>query len=231
MAVTDLQNGGGVSCAVVGTGNISVQYYDPETGWVLLGSRSGSGTVTGTTSRPGVFWWAAYTATEISLLSVVAVTRAASAIYDLCLQAVADTIAVGIAADPAGLGFLQGVSRQRKLRVDAMEDNLPAAVVIPSNPTMEPITNERDQLTYPCTVVVIDTESPQADDDEAALVPYHLINERIRRLFSQQRLAGVNQVDVCRVQIGNYLEWQQMMYDGVQSVTIVNCLAREYRGI
>lgn len=229
LAVTDLQNAGGVSCAVTGTGTITVQYYD-NGAWVTLGSRSGSGTVTGT-ARAGLLWWLASTSTEVSAVVPKALTRNAHAVYDLCLQAIKDTIELARAADVPTMGKLNKTQRQRKLRLDSLESCLPCAVVLPGNPSMEPVTNERDQLTYPCIVTICNSdESIQADDDETVSIPYHLINERIRRLFSQQRLSGVTQVDVCRVQLGNVFEWQQM-YDEVQSVVIVNCLAREYRGI
>lgn len=228
LSVADQQNGGGVIATVTGSGTITVDYYVGGSGWETLGSRSGSGTVSGTVTQPGRLWFVARTSTEVSTIQPVAVTRNSQAIYDLCLEAVKDTVQLAI--DGGSLSWLEGTDRQRTLRVDAIKVDQPCAVICPANPNMEVVTNERDQLTYPCNVFIINTESNQADDDESVTIPYHLINERVRRLFSQQRLSGVTQVDVCRVVLGNHLEWQQARYEQVQSIITVNCLTREQRG-
>jgi len=230
LSVADQENGGGVIATVTGTGTITVEYYVSGTGWETLGSRSGSGTVSGTTTKVGLLWWVARTATEVSLVVPATVTRNGQAVYDQCLQAVQDTIQLAI--DGGGLSWLEGTDRQRKLRVDAIKVDQPAAVIVPGNPSMEPITSDRDQLTYPCQVFIINSaESNQADDDEDATIPYHLIHERVRRLFSQQRLAGVSRIDQCRVVLGNHFEWQANGYEQVQTIITVNCLSREARGI
>lgn len=230
VAVTDLANGGGVSVAVTGSsGSVTVKCYDPENGWQTLGTRTGDGAVTGTV-QPGLHWWYALNGATVSPIVPKYITRSSQAIYDLCLQAVTDTISLAIIA--GSVPALTGVHRQRKLRIDAMEDAQPCAVVLPANPSMQPVTNERDQITYPCQIIVLDNESPQAEDDEDNnSAPYHLINERLTRLFSQQRLPGVSIVDVCRVEKGNHFEWQNNAYDEVQSTIIVNCLTREPRGV
>lgn len=230
VSITDLANGGGVQAAVSGaSGSVTVSHYDTEGGWLTLGSRTGDGTISGTVT-PGLYWWYANNGGTISPIVPQYITRSNQAIYDLCLDAVAQTIKLAIIA--GSVPALTGVTRQRKLRIDALEKDQPCAVVVPANPTMTPVTNERDQLTYPCQVIILDNESPQAEDDETNLsAPYHLINERITRLFSQKRLSGVPIVDVCRVDKGNHFEWQNNAYDEVQSTIIVNCLTREPRGV
>lgn len=232
LAMADNADGGGFVATITGSGGgvIGLVRFDPaENVAYSAGVRSGNGTISGTTT-PGVYWWwAIELATAVSNVLPKAITRSTTAIYDLCLEAIKQTINLNIVS--GDIPGLVGVARQRKLRLDSLSECLPCAVVLPSNPSMEPVTNERDQLTYPCQVIIVDQESPQADDDDTANTPYHLINERIRRLFSQQRLAGVTSVDVCRVQLGNHFEWLNNGYDLVQSVILVNCLTREPRGV
>ncbi len=236
ITVTDAANGGGVQVDVTGSaGTVTVRYFNPADGtWSDLGTIGNDGPVNGTVT-PGLYWWVANdvlsfpSTNTLSNIVPKIITRSSQAVYDQCLEAVKTTLQLEI--DAGYLPGINGVHRQRRLRIDSMEDSLPALVVCPANPNLEPVTNERDQLTYPVQVFVLDTVSNQeADDEENNSLAYHLINERVRRSFSQQRLAGVTRVDVCRVQLGNHFEWLANGYELVQSVILVNCLTRETRG-
>lgn len=228
LSLVDEQNGGGVTCTLTGSGQLDVLAFGPD-GWVEVGARPESGVLSVTTGAPGLFWFYAKSATEVSDIIPLYVARADQAMYDKCLEAVKQTVQLAI--DGGGLGPLTGTDRQRTLRRDAMKVDHPAAVICPASPSLEPRSNEFDQVIYPCHIFLVDTVSNQADDDETAGTPYHLHAERVRKLFSQQRLAGVSAVDICRVQLGNHLEWQANGYEMVQSIIIVNCVvSRESRG-
>lgn len=236
-SVTDAQNGGGVAVSVTCTqlGPVTVKYFDTATNtWTTLGMATCTmppeTLIISGTAVPGVLWFLAYDSLNaVSVVYPQALTRASQAIYDKCLDAIKSRIELYRLA--GALPGITGTARQRKPRFDSMSVDMPCCLVTPANPQMEPVTNERDQVTYPCVVFIVNTESNQADDDETATIPYHLLSERIRRMFSQQRLSGVTEIDQTRVQYGNHLDWQQQIYEGVQSVINVNCLSREARGI
>lgn len=223
LSVTDQQNGGGVVAAVTGTGTITVEAYVAGTGWEVIGSRSGDGNVSGTASELGLLWFIAKTSTEVSAVVPVYVARDAQAVYDKCLQAVRDTIQAIVDGD--GLNGVNGVFRQRKPRLDAIEYNQPCIVVTPGSPTMQPITSGTDEVVFPCVAMLFNTESEKADDDEDASIPYYLIQQRLCRLFSQQRLTGVTEISVTNVVINNVFEWQRE-YEQLKMAITVNCVAR-----
>lgn len=243
LAVSDNEDGTGgvatVSGATSGTNNklYKAVVDNGEPGgydWVLVGQRTGNGTIAIGSSHLGYHWWQVVSTdgsySEPSNLVYQPLTDGEASIHDRCLLAVQArlqqlTFATPDSGDPLTLVALS------KLVIDhpKYRPAMPCIVVgITGRETIKPVTNASDEVEYPVVVCIFAKDDQDLAKNRATYTKWR---EQITRALNMQRLAGVTEVLTCTVVPSTIIpipNWKDgILASGMQ----VNCRAWQGRGL
>ena len=244
LTVTDNADGTGAVATISGstagsTNTVYAQLVDGQIGsgtWTSYGSRSGDGTVS--LALAVGFWW-------ILVQSVKSGSQATSNVVYIYVSsgtaAIHERIMQAIQARIQGLTLTDVTSGNVIIRKVTTEQDVgtgktytyPCIQISPDG--QERInanqgTNERDDITYPTMVAVMELDNLQNQSTNRAR--NLLWRERIVRAFRNQRLSGIPEVYTITItaqpiiQTGNWLEHK--IYT---SFFTINATARQVRGL
>lgn len=234
LTITDLADGTGVTATIAGgdgaaTNTIRYQRVDGELGtstWTTLGSQVGNGT-TGTLAAPvGLHWFRcdSVLAAEavVGNLVYAAVTSGDDAVLDQIMES--SIARIQLLNDP-------WIGNRVYKQVQPSEVNIamPCCIVSLAGllETDEGGTNIRDDVGYPLRVDLVDRASP---DDKRIIPLVTKARQSIQRAFRQQRLPGVPETYVCRVEPAPIYDPELPAYQIALSSFVLRFVAREVRG-
>jgi hypothetical protein len=235
LALTVTDNAGTPSIGAVATvggsagGTVTV-YAQPVTGqtgsgtWTSYGSRTGDGTVS--LALAAGYWWVyAIEGADLSGLAYTQVTTGLTAVETRCKAAIAATITL-----------LNLPIRAIHTQFDADDktnlNNL--CVVLDTGDgvreTDEAAMNNRDDLGHPVRVCIFDTKD-QFDQSATKQALYESMRQSIWRAFHNQRLAGVPESVINKVEPLALTEMEKGRYQWFRSGLLIRCRTRELRGL
>lgn len=239
LAVGDLGTGGGFAATVTGgaSGDAHTLYRalvadlpGPVT-WTASGTRTGNGTIAGTASPAGYFWWRLDTVPAATPLAVVVsnlVYQRLTATADSCHDRILDAV-VALVQSMALTGVDSVVNFEMPDKAAMARVTLPAVVVSSFGEveTEDGGTHSRDDIGYPVTIMILDRMG------EVANVPRRVKGwrETICDGLRSQRLPGVAESLVTRIEPGPVLESDIGGVAMVASATKARVVCRRTRGL
>lgn len=206
-----------------------------STAWESEGSRSGDGTVSLSLTK-GYYWAKCESVSGgesvTSNLVYFAVTDGDDAVHQRCFDAAVARLEGMTFEDPdatAQGGVMPRVYAQQSL--DTVDVEMPCIIVVyPRDGTREEGgTNERDDISYPVYVFVVDRDARQNDKPK-----YRRWKEQIMRAFRHGRVDTVEEVMTCIVQDQHVIDpaqWTTQAYQHVSTALLLWFRAREVRGV
>lgn len=241
LAVADNGNDTGATATITGsdsnaTNTVYVQAFDDELGtttWTASGSRTGNGTVSLTLAAGHYF---AYVLSELADESVASsvvyfvVTTGNSAVHDQCLVAAQARIqALTLAGITSSNIIIRKIPTDRDIGGDGTYD-FPAIVISPLGIENQPPsggTNARDDVGYPVLISFLAADNQDLTTNRERYLKWR---ETVNRAFRSQRLTGVSEVYICRVQPGPIVSPAAFWKNVYHSSLLVQCISRETRG-
>jgi hypothetical protein len=211
-----------------GANAVFVSHGDPavpgvSAGWVEKGARAGDGDVT-LSLRPGVYWayLSADGGAELTPPVYVRVTDGLGAVASRCLAAVRDRVTA------LALPCTERVYDQTFTDDPAVL--YPLTVVTPAGARQsnEAALNGRDDWGHPVRVLIRDKVFQY---DQTARTKFEGWRQAVLRAFHNQRLPGVPESVVCRVDLGPLVEPPPGGNGKLMSELTVRCITREPRGL
>lgn len=189
--------------------------------WASYGSRTGDGTVP---LALGAGFWFVY-AVEGSTLSAVVyagVTTGLDAVGTRCRAAVLATIQLlGL---PMRAYLEQFEEEQTNSNTPCIVSDLADGVKETDDAAM----NNRDDIGHPVRVLILDRKGRFDNTDMAK---YERWRQAIWRAFHNQRLAGVIESVICKVEPYAVAEHEKGKYQGLRVGLLIRCRTRELRGL
>lgn len=236
LAVADNADGSGNVATITGSDSASTNtlYYAPYSGlqttlvWRSAGSRTGDGAIavapTSSNGIVGQYWWYALSAESGSTLASNVVfepaTDQTTSVHYRCLLAT-QTRLIGLALS----GFsASSIIIRWQTRAWMPEDNArcPLIVLTPAGKEGQPgILTGQDDILYPINIVLVDRATALPPDDARNVAQNLLWRQEIFRALRNQRLVGVPEIIVARVEpewtvdeakFAKGLYWSELMY-------------------
>lgn len=237
---TDAANGTGGAVTVTGadasTVTVTAQAVD-ATGlrtpsWVVVGSRTGDGSVTVALS-PGYYWLHATGEVSgqpaLSNLVYAYVTDDADSLASRCVDALAARLAGLVMASDVGVSVPNTRIYKRVLPAPDGLFQYPCVILTHegNREGQEGTTNNKDDISYPINVWVCDRHGT---DYEAKRKTWLNWRQQVFRALRNQRLAGVTESLTVKVEPMLVFDPKLPAYQEVILGFVARCLCREMRG-
>ncbi len=244
LAATDNGNGTGavatISGSTAGTANtVYAQFVNGELGtstWTSYGSRIGDGTVS--LSLAVGYWWLKVESTSAfgsatSNLVYLAVTSGTLALWERILTAAQARIqTLSLSGVPSGNVLVRKVLTDRDVGAGKTYQ-FPVIQLAPGpresmNPTLG--TTERDDVSYPVLVAMID---PDPQHNHTTNRARNLLwREKIAKAFRNQKLAGLTEIYTCAVEPSSIIHPANWLESALYtSFLVIRFTSRETRGL
>lgn len=236
---TDNKDGTGATLTTSGlvadlTFEIWVQPFGRRIGaagaWSL--NRTGVGNGTFALSLP-VGYYFAYafpSKADMSPVAYFAVTDGEDSVHFRAMQAVEAKIKL-LDLDGLTTVITRKLPTDRGIGDTGADIPLPAVVISTMGIEAQPQnqgTNQRDDVDYPVNVTILAADNGDLVTNQARYLKWR---EQINRAFRNQRLDGVPEIMICRVQPAQITAAQQFWANVYHSSLIVRCVSREVRGM